>query len=119
MVSGGNLSLTGMVSDPFFSLGTPDATSGGDTFAGTPTPDTKNPGRYTLLTNKASIATVIDGTTGPNFDMVIYQANGDQLFWLDYDTNLETVSLGPIEQQGGLSGLPGAAKRAAWVGRKR
>jgi len=113
------LSLTGMVSDPFFSLSTPDATSAGDTFAGTPTPDTKNPGRYTLLTNKASIATVIDGTTGPNFDMVIYQACGDQLFWLDYDTNLETVSLGPIEQQGGLSGLPGAAKRAAWFGRKR
>jgi hypothetical protein len=113
MVSGGNLSLTGLVSDPFFSLGTPDATSSGDTFAGTPTPDTKYAGRYTLLTRKESIATVIDGTTGPNFDMVIYQASSDQLFWLDYDTNLITVSLGPVEQQGSLSGLPGASK-AEW-----
>jgi hypothetical protein len=121
MVSGGNLSLTGMVSDPFFSLGTPDGTSAGDTFTGIPTPDANHPGRYTMLTNKESIATVIDGTTGPNFDMVIYQASGDQLFWIDYDTNLETVSLGPIEQQGSLSGLPGAARatHASRVGRKR
>ena len=121
MVSGGNLSLTGMVSDPFFSLGTPDGTSAGDTFTGIPTPDANHPGRYTMLTNKESIATVIDGTTGPNFDMVIYQASGDQLFWIDYDTNLEMVSLGPIEQQGSLSGLPGAARatHASRVGRKR
>jgi hypothetical protein len=110
MVSGGALSLNGLVSDPFLSLSA-NATTSGDTFTGTPTPDTKNPGRYTMLTAKDSIATVIDGTTGPNFDMVIYQASADQLFWLDYDVNLATVSLGPIEQLGSLSGLPAATNK--------
>jgi hypothetical protein len=94
------------VSDPFFSLGTPDATSSGDTFVGAPLADPKNPGRYTMLTRKDSIATVIDGSAGPNFDMVIYQASGGQLYWMDYDSNLTTVSVGPLEQQGSLTSLP-------------
>lgn len=106
MVPGGTLSLIGLVSDPFFSLGTPDATSSGNTFLGTPTPDTKHPGRYTMLSGKDAIATVIDGSAGPKFDMVIYQASAQQLFWLDFDINLATVSLGPLEQQGSLTGLP-------------
>ena len=108
MTAGGVLSLTGKVSDPFFSLGTPDATSSGDSFSGLPTEDTKHPGRYTMLTTKASIATMIDGTVGPNFYMVIYQANGQQLFWLDYDNGYSTVSFGPLQQQGSLDGLPAA-----------
>jgi len=113
MVTGGALSLTGQVSDPFYSLGTPDATSSSDTFSGTPLADTKNVGRYTMLSGKHALATVIDGLTGPDFDMVIYQASGDQLFWLDYDTSETTVSLGPIEQQGSLTGLLAAKKPAA------
>jgi hypothetical protein len=40
--------------------------------------------------------------------MVLYQASAGQLFWLDYDTNLVTVSLGPLEQQGDLTGIPAA-----------
>jgi hypothetical protein len=119
MVASGSLSLTGLVSDPFFSMGTPDATSSGDTFVGTPLADTKNPGRYTMLTGKHSLATVIDGSTGPNFDMVIYQASGGQLFWLDYDTALTTVSLGPLEQQGSLTGQPAARKPTAKTRSKR
>ncbi len=39
MVANGALSLTGLVSDPFFSFGTADATSSGDTFVGTPLAD--------------------------------------------------------------------------------
>jgi hypothetical protein len=113
MTANGSLSLTGLVSDPFFSLGTPDATSSADTFAGTPLADTKNPGRYTMLSGKDSLATVIDGATGPKFDMVIYQASGGQLFWLDYDSSETTVSLGPMEQQGSLTGLPAARKPVA------
>lgn len=113
MVASGSLSLTGLVSDSFFSMGTPDATSSGDTFVGTPLADTKNPGRYTMLTGKHSLATVIDGSTGPNFDMVIYQASGGQLFWLDYDSALTTVSLGPLEQQGSLTGQPAGRKPIA------
>lgn len=112
MVASGSVSLAGLVSDPFFSMGTPDATSSGDTFAGTPLADSKHPGRYTMLSAKDSLATVIDGAAGPNFDMVIYQASGGQLFWIDYDTGLTTVSLGPLEQQGSLTGQPAARKRA-------
>jgi len=115
MVANGALSLSGLVSDPFFSLGTPDATSAGDTFMGAPLADTQNPGRYTIN----SLATMIDDTTGPKFDMVIYQASGGQLFWLDYDNTLTTVSLGPLEQQGSLTGLPAAAIRAAKSRTKR
>jgi hypothetical protein len=113
MAAGGALSLTGLVSDPFFTLGTPDPFSSGNTFTGTPLADTKNPGRYSMVTTKDSLAAVIDGTTEPAFDMIIYQANGGQLFWLGYDLadvsafgSAVYVSVGPIEQQGSLTGLP-------------
>jgi hypothetical protein len=66
-----------------------------------------------MLSGKDSLATVIDGATGPKFDMVIYQASGGQLFWLDYDSSETTVSLGPMEQQGSLTGLPAARKPVA------
>jgi hypothetical protein len=115
MVANGALSLTGLVSDPSFSLGTPDPTSAGNTFTGTPLADTKHPGRYTIK----SLATMIDGAAGPDFDMVIYQASGGQLFWLDYDNTLTTVSLGPLEQQGSLTGLPAVALPAAKSRTKR
>jgi hypothetical protein len=112
MVASGTLSLTGLVSDPFFSLATADATSSGNTFTGPPLADTAHPGRYTMISGKKSLQTVIDGAPGPDFDMVIYQASGTQLFWLDYDHLLTTVSIGPLEQQAGLSGAA-AAKRTA------
>jgi hypothetical protein len=109
MVAGGDLSLTGMVSDPLFSLGLADSLTTGDTFTAIPTPDAVHPGRYTMLTKKESVAAVVDGTpVVPNFYMVLYQASAGQLFWLDYDTNLVTVSLGPLEQQGDLTGIPAA-----------
>ena len=110
MVSGGALSLTGLVSDPFFSLGTPDPTSSANSFTGIPTPDLSNPGHYTLQ-GKNAVETVIDGSQGPRFDMVMFQASANQLFWLDYDNNLATVSVGPLELQGDLTGLPSAAAR--------
>ncbi len=119
LFANGALSLTGLVSDPFFSLGTPDATSSGDTFVGTPLADAKNPGRYTMLTAKDSLSTVIDASPGPNFDMVIYQASGGQLFWLDYDVDLTTVSAGPLEQQGSLTGLPAAGRQAKNLSRQK
>jgi hypothetical protein len=103
------LSLTGLVSDPFSSLGTPDTTSSSNALVGTPVADSNNPGRYTML-GKYSLGTEIDSTPGFKFDMVIYQASGTQLFWMDYDSTLTLVSLGPLEQQESLAGLP-AAKR--------
>ena len=112
MAPNGGLSLSGLVSDPSFSMGTPDATSSGNTFTGTPLPDAKHAGRYTMISGKKSLQTVIDGAPGPDFDMVIYQASGAQLFWLDYDHLLTTVSLGPLEQQAGLSGTSATKKLA-------
>jgi hypothetical protein len=113
MVANGSLSLTGLVSDPFSALQTPDTTSSGNTFAGTPLADTAIPGRYTMLPGKKGLATTIDGAAGPYFDMVLYQASGAQLFWMNYDTSLTTVSMGPLEQQGSLSGLARVNKMAA------
>jgi hypothetical protein len=103
MASGGGLSLTGLVSDPFLTLGTPDATSSGNAFTGTPTPDASHPGRYV-----STMQTMIDGLPGPNYDMIVYQASGTQLFWLEVDTTLASVSFGPLEQQGSLTGIPAA-----------
>jgi hypothetical protein len=110
MVANGDLSLTGLVSDPFLSLATPDPTSPANTFTGTPLADAKNPGRYTMISGKKSLAAVIDGVPGLKFDMVIYQASGGQLFWFDSDSTLTTVSLGPMEQQGSLTGIPAVGK---------
>ena len=111
MVANGPLSLTGLVSDPFFSNGTADATSSANTFVGAPLADTNHPGRYTMTSGKTAVATVIDGSAGPKFDMVLYQASGTQLFWLDRDASLTTVSLGPLEQQ--PSGTTPAARNRA------
>ncbi len=116
MTEGGSLSLTGLVSDPFGCLGTPDQTSSGDTFTGIPAPDTKNPGRYAMTATKDSLKNVVDGVTGSSFQMIVYQASGQQLFWLGYDLSDATnngspayVSLGPLEQQS-LTNLPMAKK---------
>src|SRR6266567_1042808 len=88
-VTGGALSLTGLVSDPFLTLGTPHTTSVADTFSGTPLADGSNPGRYSMLSTNVvpnSLATVIDGSP-VDFDLVMYQASGGQLFWLEFDTS--------------------------------
>ncbi len=114
-MTAGALSLTGQVSDPFLTLGTPHATSVADLFSGTPLADGTNPGRYSMLSTNTipnSLATVIDGSP-LSFDLVMYQASGGQLFWLDYDTTNTTVFSGPLQQQGSLSGLPAARKPAA------
>ena len=113
MIANGTLSVKGMVSDPFGSFGTTDVASSGNTFTGTPIADAKHPGRYTMTSGKDALATVIDGAAGPKFDMVVYQASGEQLFWLDRDSTLTTVSLGPLEQQGSLTGLASTRKPAA------
>jgi len=74
-----------------------------------------------MLTTRGSLAAVIDGVSiVPNFYMVIYQASADQLFWLDYDSiNQITVSLGPLEQQSSLTGLPATKKRSTRTSPKR
>lgn len=109
-MTGGALNLTGLVVDPFNTLATPDLMSSGNTFAGVPAADSANAGRYSMLSTNVpanSLAVSIDGASFAGaFDLVIYQANGGQLFWLQYDTGDTFVFSGPIEQQGPRSGDP-------------
>jgi hypothetical protein len=110
-VTAGAFSGTGLVSDPadFFG-GT--ATDTAVTFSSTPLPDPLNLGRYTMFTTNTTpnpLAVTVPTTPEEDFDVVIYQASGTQLFWLDEDTF--SLWLGPMEQQGTLSGLA-AVKRA-------
>jgi hypothetical protein len=109
----GVLSLTGSVSDPFFTLFSGTGLYPGSTFSSTPAPDGANPGRYSMLAaNSNALGGAIGGVTG-SFDVVMYQASGDQLYWLDYETApFADVFIGPVEYQapGGLAGLPLARK---------
>jgi|ERR1022692_1123341 hypothetical protein len=79
----------------------------GATFSGTAVADTSNAGRYTMFTNPL----IITAAASPlDFNMVIYQASGGQLIWMDEDTFGNSV--GFLQQQGALTGLP-AARNAA------
>jgi hypothetical protein len=108
MTSGGALSLTnGLVSDPFETLGLGVTTTTGS-FTGIPLADSANPGRYTMSksnTTSNPLSATIDGATRV-FNLSIYQASGTQLYWIEIDS--DGVFLGPLEQQGSLTGLPEA-----------
>jgi hypothetical protein len=95
----------GLVSDPY-SFFSANATDTGVKFSGTAVADTSNPGRYTI-----PLAVTV-GTDSPvDLSVVIYQASGGQLFWLDEDSS--DLFLGSLQQQPeSLTGLP-AARRAA------
>ena len=97
------LSGTGLVSDPY-SFFSSTATDTGVGFSGTAVADTNNPGRYTI-TPAITVGAPVD------FNVVIYQASGGQLLWLDEDSN--DLFLGSLQQQGSLTGLPAAKKAAA------
>ncbi|MFZ3263480.1 MAG: hypothetical protein WA172_05735 [Terriglobales bacterium] len=110
-VSGGALNqAAGLLSDPFYIF---DATQpdGTDTarFSGTASADPLNAGRYTM---KLGITVSAD----PDYNAVLYQADGGQLFWLDENKNGDSVFLGPLQQQGSLTALPAAksARKAEW-----
>jgi len=104
-VTSGAFSGTGLASDPFLTLGS-SATDSGVKFAGTPLADTSNPGRYSLFTTntKPNPLNVKIGSTTTPFNVVIYQASGGQLFWVDED--LSSVFFGLLQQQGSLTGIP-------------
>lgn len=113
-----NLTLGGLVSDPFGTVnnGTPLESSLAS-FTSSPDTDTSHPGRYTMLgsnPNNNLLDMTIQGTTvAREFNEVVYQANGAQLFWIDVDNNgftFDAVSYGPLELQGSLSGIPLARK---------
>jgi len=101
----------GLLSDPFFIFNATQS-DGTDTatFSGTATQ--VSAGRYTT---QLGITIAAD----PTYTVVIYQADGGQLFWLDEDANGESVFLGLLEQQGSLTGLPAAQKAAARTASKQ
>ncbi|MGB6251093.1 MAG: hypothetical protein WCC78_20215 [Terriglobales bacterium] len=111
------LSFTGDVSDPFNTLGF--ATAGeytGATLTGTPAADEVNVGRYSLLSaNENPLGATVNGESG-FFDTTIYQASAGQLFWLNVvgvEEEDAGVFLGPLEQQGSLTGIPAVQKSMA------
>jgi hypothetical protein len=103
-VKNGTLTGTGFLSDPFFTLGA-NSTNTKVLFQGTPLADPSNPGRYTMFqTNPTSnpLNISILGTVTP-FDVVVYQASGNQLFWMNED--VYSVFLGSLQTQGWTAGL--------------
>jgi hypothetical protein len=99
-VTSGALSGSALISDTggFFDSGAAEEVAA--TVAATPSPDTTNVGRYL----PSPLAVTVGESQAVNFNVVIYQASGTQLFLLDEDG--DSISLGPIEQQGSLAGLP-------------
>jgi hypothetical protein len=111
-ITAGSLSLVGMVSDPFNTLGS-QATSSGNIFSGSPLPDPSNLGRYSSF----ALSATVDNVSSQHFDVVIYQAGSSQLFSVEMDVNGEW--LGRLELQGSLSGLPTTQTQAAKIRLKR
>jgi hypothetical protein len=103
-VTSGVLDGIGLLSDPFLGFGEGTANTG-VTFVGTATPDAGHAGRYTM-----NPLTITVGGTFVDFSVALYQASGEELFWMDEDDF--SLSLGLFQQQGSLSGLP-PAKRGA------
>jgi len=109
-VADGVFTGTGLVSDPFgffYYNGSSTYTviHSGVTFSGTAVPDVAHVGRYTLAPN--GLAVTISGWGTYDFKtIVIYQASGGQLLWMDEE--LLTLFLGTFQQQGSLTGIPGA-----------
>ena len=103
--SGALSGASGLLSDPFV-IFNPTAPDGTDTatFSATLSPDPVNPGRY-----RTTLAVTV--AADPDYTVVIYQASGDQLFWLDENANGESVFLGSLEQQGSLVAIPAAQAR--------
>jgi hypothetical protein len=103
-VTAGVLAGTGLINDPRGFFGS-SGQNAGVALAATPPPDTTNVGRYL----PGPLAVTIGSNSAINLNVVIYQVSGTQLFLLNEGT--DTIALGPIEQQGSLSGLA-AVKRA-------
>ena len=114
-ISSGVLSGTGLLNDPFdvTGLGVGDDID----VNGTAIPDTTSgaTGRYTMF---ATPLTVVETNSGGTFvfdSVVIYQANGGQLFSMNGDNeDLDTTLFGgPLQQQGSAPIIPVPAKKSA------
>jgi len=112
-MTAGVLSLTGDASDPIGTWDQTPAESTGDTFTSTPLPDAVNLGRYSMQSTNTTPNPLAATINTSEFDLNadIYQASGTTLYWLGTDSM--AVFLGPIEQQGDLTGIPAVKKPSA------
>ncbi len=99
-VAGLALNGTGVISDPFGSLGN-NTTDSNISFTGTATADAGHPGHYTLPLDISAL--------GGNASVAIYQASGNQLFWIEGDES--SLFGGSLQQQSGTP-TPLSAARA-------
>lgn len=107
-VTSGTLKGTALVSDPALTLGG-NATNPGVKVTAVPLPDPSNAGRYTMLSTNSPqnpLQLTVSGTA-KDFDVVMYQANGGQLIWVDEDPS--DVFLGTLQQFGSFTAVPKAA----------
>jgi hypothetical protein len=103
----GDFTGNGLLSDPSDTFGGGQADTG-VTFSGTATPDPNNPGRYEMYSGSSLDMTLADDRSRA-FGVVIYQANGGQLFWVGI--NVSNTLFGSLETE--FLGGPRAAKKAA------
>ena len=123
VVTDGALTGTGLLNDPGFTLAeSSDGQYTGVTYSGTAVPSGDFPGRYTILLDSEDPFTVNFDDSSQQFTVVLYQASGGQLVWMEGD-NFSLFG-GPLQQQGSLSGIPqpaakkGAAKTKAQTKKK-
>jgi len=111
-VATGVLTGTGLVSDigAFYSSSVTDTGVG---YSATPLADANeaSTGRYTMTTDNENPLVITVGESEFGDDVVLYQASGGYLFWLQVDDFASF--LGPLEQQGSLTGLPAVQKAMA------
>jgi len=109
------LNGTGLLSDPLNDLTGDSTTNSGVTFSGTPLPDASesSTGRYTMFSANTvpnPLTVTISGVSpSTSFDVVVYQANGQELLWLN--ENASSVFFGSLQAQGSLTGLPAAVRK--------
>ncbi len=110
LVTGGVFNGTGLLGDPFLTFGA-NVTNSDVKFSGTPLADASNIGRYTMFSTNPTpnpLTVTISGVP-TDLDVVLYQASGGQVFWLDED--FEPVFIGSLQQQqGSLTGIPSVRK---------
>ena len=110
-MTSGTLKGTALVSDPALTLGG-NATNAGVKVNAVPLPDPINAGRYTMLSTNSPqnpLQLTVNGTV-KDFDVVMYQANGGQLIWVDEDPS--DVFLGTLQQFGSFATLPKSGARS-------
>jgi hypothetical protein len=101
--------LDAFLSDPFTTLGELNPTNTAK-FEGTPQADPSNLGRFTMLSSNATpnpLNIKVPGVAPQPFNVVMYQANANEFFWLDED--VFSVFLGSLQQWGTFTTVPGSA----------